>query len=393
LECRREPAPDDREFLARFRDKAARERIPLSGSFELTWRCNLRCAHCYVRGSADGRTAPELGTARVLSLIDEVARAGCLNLLFTGGEPLLRDDFPEIHEHAASRGILTTVFTNGTLIAEGIADRLAEVPPQAVEITILGAGASTHDHLTGVAGSFDRAFRGIRLLRDRGVRVNLKTVLMTPNRRELGAMRRLALDLGVPFRFDAELFPRLSDGDPAPLALRVPPEEAVREEMAEAARLAQWRAYHEDRKGLPDGGFVYGCGAGLTSFNLDPYGGLSPCLMTRHARFDVLERGFAACWSGDVAAFRARKAGKSSPCHACGIRTVCSACPAVSYLETGDEQGKSDYLCALAALRHGAVLGNAAHGDREGADDDTGEREAGGPAAPAALREASPQGH
>jgi len=212
------------------RDKILTERIPLTGSMELTWRCNLRCAHCYITASssygalAGGR--PELSTAEFCRVIDEVAAEGCLSLLLTGGEPLLRSDFLDIYRHAKRRGILLTLFTNGTLLNKKIVDELREWPPRRVEITLYGRTQETYERVTGVPGSHARCMAGIELLLEHQVPLQLKTMVMTLNRHELDAMKAFAAGLGLEFRYDALLNGCL-DGSDGPLKYRVPPEEVV----------------------------------------------------------------------------------------------------------------------------------------------------------------------
>src|SRR5712691_1939112 len=84
------------------------ERIPIEGTLETTFRCNLRCAHCYVNEPVGARAieARELPLERLLALVDEIADAGTLFLLITGGEVLVRPDFPRLYLHARSRGLL-----------------------------------------------------------------------------------------------------------------------------------------------------------------------------------------------------------------------------------------------------------------------------------------------
>ena len=100
-----------------------RRRIPIDGTIETTFRCNLTCAHCYVNKPADSREthARELPLPRLLRLIDEITEAGTLFLLLSGGEPLLRHDFPELYRYAVRRGLLISLFTNATLVTDDIA--------------------------------------------------------------------------------------------------------------------------------------------------------------------------------------------------------------------------------------------------------------------------------
>ena len=216
MECAHIPWPSNEEFLRGLSRRAAAERVPLSGSLALTHRCNLRCVHCYLSGAPAPRA--ELTADQWRHVLDEVAEAGCLTLLVTGGEPLLRSDFGEIYRHARSNGLLVTVFTNGTLVSDEVIDLFAEYAPRAVELTLYGATAGTYERITGVPGSYDRCRAGMERLLRAGINVRAKTVLMTLNAHEFSDIEQLALDWGVRFRFDAAIFPRLN-GDRAPLAL------------------------------------------------------------------------------------------------------------------------------------------------------------------------------
>ena len=148
----------------------------------------------------------------------------------------MRDDFPEIYRHAKENGLLVTLFTNGTIVTEKIVELFCELPPVEVEISIYGATAEVYESITRVPGSYEKCMRGIRGLLDRGIRVNLKTILMTINRHEFSAMENMARELGVRFRFDAAISPCI-DGDKTPLSLRVPPEEAIEKEMSDPAKV------------------------------------------------------------------------------------------------------------------------------------------------------------
>ena len=120
MECTDTTYPDLTRYLLDFNAKSARLRIPLSGTLDLTHRCNLRCVHCYVGDSHHVERSAEMDTGKIFSLLDEICEAGCLYLLITGGDPLLRGDFPAIYRYARSKGLLITVFTNGTLISDEV---------------------------------------------------------------------------------------------------------------------------------------------------------------------------------------------------------------------------------------------------------------------------------
>ena len=229
---------NDARWTVDFRARAAQARTPIAATLELTRRCTLRCVHCYLGDQAEQRRLRdrELDAAAVKSAISEWVEAGCLYLTITGGEPMLRPDFPDIYRHAREAGLVVTVFTSGTLVTAEIAALFRKFPPRKVEISLYGATAETHDGITGVAGSHARAWEGIRRLQADGIRVALKTILMTANRHEFEALERQAKAAGAEFRHDAALLPCLHGGSRAPLALRVAPEEAVRADLAAPER-------------------------------------------------------------------------------------------------------------------------------------------------------------
>ena len=138
--------------------RAAANLVPLQACLELTYRCNIRCEHCYIpHRSGEG----ELSTDEWKRVIEQVTEAGCLFLLISGGEPFLRRDALEIYLHAKRNGLLVTLFTNGTMITPRIAEVLAEYPPFAVEVSVYGATRETYRSVTRVAGAYDQDPLGV----------------------------------------------------------------------------------------------------------------------------------------------------------------------------------------------------------------------------------------
>ena len=122
------------------------KRIPISGSIDVTQRCNNQCLHCYNNLSAGDQKASEVELTfdEYRRIIDEIVDAGCLWLLFTGGEIFLRKDFLDIYTYAKRKGLLITLFTNGTLITADIADYLAQLAPFSIEVTLYGRTKDTY---------------------------------------------------------------------------------------------------------------------------------------------------------------------------------------------------------------------------------------------------------
>ena len=174
--------------------------VPVHVQIEVTWRCNWRCVHCY----QDDHVAQRLDLARLRALFGEMAAAGTMHVIVTGGEPLARRDIFEILEAIRARGMGITLYTNGHLINANIAERLSAYVGS-TEISVLAGEELVHDALTRVAGSFQRVMTAITELRRRNVGVIVKTPLMKP---ALGTMRALeqTMDaLGVEWHVDPEI--------------------------------------------------------------------------------------------------------------------------------------------------------------------------------------------
>jgi radical SAM protein with 4Fe4S-binding SPASM domain len=324
--------------------------IPLTGSVELTRRCNLGCRHCYMSGLP---VSGELSTAEWCELLDQVVETGCLELLLTGGEPLVREDFGEIYRHAHGSGLLPTVLTNATLLTPRLADMLADHPPALVDVSLYGADDATARALTGRQGVVTACLRGVRLLLDRGVRVALKTVLTTLNRDDMAAMTATASDLGVPFRFDPFLFPDLR-GSRKPVDLRVPPAD-VAKWRAESARRPPADGRHAGAIGSVANplaeGKLFRCHVGYHVFHIEADGRLTPCLLLRRPWRDLRRERFAAAWQSLAAECRGRVRSKAFRCVTCPELSTCPWCPARAALENNDPESPIGYLCELTAGR------------------------------------------
>jgi radical SAM protein with 4Fe4S-binding SPASM domain len=331
-------------------------RVPVNGTIELTDRCPLNCAHCYNNLPMDDAIARrrELTTEQHYRLLDELAELGCLWLLFTGGEIFARRDFLDLYTYAKKKGFLVTLFTNGTMITEAIADYLAEWRPFGIEITLYGATRETYETLTRIPGSYDRCMRGIRLLLERKLPLKLKTVAVTINKHEVGAMRKIAEDLGVEFKFDAMMNPRI-DCSASPLAVRLAPHDVVQLDLDDPKKVADWRRMATDFAPPPveEGGAaqVYDCGGGVNSFAIDPYGDLSICVLSHVDRYNVRDGSMEDGWSHFLSNVRQKPATRPTKCTSCALRSLCGMCAANGELENGDPEAPVDWLCHVAHLR------------------------------------------
>ena len=349
-----------------------RQRIPISGSIEVTRRCNNQCIHCYNNLPAGDRKArdEELTTDEYCRILDEIVEAGCLWLLFTGGEIFIRQDFLKIYTYARQKGLLITLFTNGTLITTEIADQLAQHPPFSIEITIYGYTKDTFESITKIPGSYDHCINGIHLLMDRELPLKLKTMALTCNKLEIEALKRFVEeDFGLEFKFDAMINPR-RDCSQTPLDVRLTPAEVVELDLKYPDRVDEWKCFaarlNHAAIDLDSAENLYACGAGQNSFAVDPYGRLNLCVLSATDSYDLRQGCFKEGWEEHLAAVRRKKASQITKCTTCRLKSMCGICPANSVLECMDAEEPVDFLCQVAHLRAYALdLPIAPHGDCE----------------------------
>ena len=359
-------------FSADLHERQAGQRAPLQVSIEVTRRCPLECHHCYNNlpmGDQDARSR-EMSTEEHFRMLDELVEMGCFWLLYTGGEIFARKDFLEIYTYAKKKGFLITLFTNGTLITEKIADYLVEWPPFAIEITLYGRTKETYEALTAVPGSYDRCLRGIGLLRDRGLPLKLKTVATSINKHEVSAMRRFAEEeIGVEFKMDGQINPRI-DCSQSPLAVRLTPEEVVALDLSAPSGVSEYRrlAKHdlENPPNLAQNDTVYFCGGGMNALSINAYGEMGICLISQQETFSVRELGIEQVWENSLLRLRSRKRTRITKCVECRIQSLCGMCPANGELENGDRETPVEFLCNVAHLRAAAIGAEIlAHGECE----------------------------
>ncbi len=258
----------------------APERYPLFCQWEITCRCNLHCVMCYTDCfNRPDKIRTELATTEIIRIMDELAEAGCAELCLTGGEPLARSDFFHIYEHAKTNGFLVTIFTNGTLITEEIADRLATMPPYRIEISLHGMREDTFERITQGKGSFSRCLQAIRLLLERRLPLVLKTTAMTLNRDEILEIKRFVRSLGpVGYKLGERM--RLTlEGSEAPGRFALTDEELADIERQNAELWTE--ACRESAEAKPV------CQSGKRSFHIDAYGQLQLCSGNRTHSYDL----------------------------------------------------------------------------------------------------------
>lgn len=163
--------------------------------WNITQRCNLKCKHCYAAGMAD--VSQELTHEEALRAIDGFAAFGCPVLLFSGGEPFIREDILELATYARQKGLRVVFSTNGTCITEEIAKKIAAIGVSYVGISIDGV-RETHDAFRGVPGAYERSLAAIRYCREAGVKVGLRVTLTRANVKEIPSIFQLMREENIP---------------------------------------------------------------------------------------------------------------------------------------------------------------------------------------------------
>jgi len=305
--------------------------VPYAVEIEVTALCNVDCRHCYhVR--CDG---PEMTAGEIMRLMDDLAALGTFELTISGGEPLLRPDLTGILEHAVNTaGFSVKLFSNLTLLDERTADVLARLPLNMVETTLLGATNTVHDAVTGCTGSFDATISGIRMLRDRGVRVGAKTVVMRGNENDIDSMYALAADLAIPFRHDDCLFPE-SGGGRSPFGLQIADDEI--------------RRIRRRYEGTESNGPAGVCNAARSVMHIGPDGLVYPCGAFPSAAGSARERPVGEIWRDSPLFKRVRALTMDdyAVCAGCRYFLRCRGCVAMGM---GIAKGRL-YPCAIARKR------------------------------------------
>lgn len=346
------------EFSNRINEITASQRIPINGSIEVTARCNLKCVHCYINLPANDIEAKnrELTYKEICNILDQIVDEGCLWLLFTGGEPFLRPDFLDIYTYAKKKGMLVTLFTNGTLLTPYIADYLLEWPPHSIEITLYGLTQETYEKVTGINGSHKRCMYVIELLLRRKLPLKLKTMVMTINKHEIWDMKKFADEHSIDFRFDP-LLNLCLNGDRRPADFRISPEEVVALDFADEKRtkkLYEFCSEFINKNYRSD--FLYECGGGRNSFHIDSFGYMSLCMMSRRPNFDLHKNKFRVAWNEFMPRLLNQKWSFNDQCKYCTLLPLCGQCPGWAQIENGDSETKVEYLCKIANKRAEALI-------------------------------------
>lgn len=347
---------------------AAQKRIPLSGVFEITARCNLSCHMCYIRhdGTKEVLKA-EKSTREWIDMGAQAAKAGTLFLLITGGEPLIRKDFREIYEALNKMGFHLILFTNATLIDEDFIKWISPIRPNKVGVTLYGASPETYQKVTGNAEGFYKTLNGLDLLLQEGITVELRNALTQGNVHEMDKIDEIAESRGFHLKHSYTLFKPVRGGKSGAEKVRLSPQQ-IKEislkklniepetqypyDISHDAIDNEPKTYHDhDNTNAKHKNYeAMNCMAGKSSYLISWDGKMAPCGLMQEPYTKPFSLGFQNAWEKLVGKIPAVEAPEE--CNNCKYWPYCTVCPAKLQAETGSFKKLSPYICEMAKMKN-----------------------------------------
>jgi MoaA/NifB/PqqE/SkfB family radical SAM enzyme len=340
----------------------AMPRLPLKATLDLTYRCNNNCRHCWLRIRPDSRERQrELDRDEIKDLVGEARAMGCRQWSLSGGEPMLRPDFPDVFDYITRKAAGYTINTNGTLITPYIARLMRRKGSKLV--ALYGATAGVHDHVTRNPGSFEATMRGFAHLKEAGAGFVVQLIPMRDNYHQWGEMVELAQSLSRHWRCGAPWLYLSACGDPLRNQeirhQRLDPREVVDldkpapSDPGSESRDGQTQDEHTCRRVEGEDRLFSACIAARRDFHVDPYGGMTFCgfIQDPALRYDLRQGSFREAWETFIPSLADKVRGGDEyfeNCAACELRSDCRWCPVYGYLEHGRFSAPVEYLCGVA---------------------------------------------
>ncbi|MEN8127191.1 MAG: radical SAM protein [Planctomycetota bacterium] len=319
--------------------------------WESTIQCNLSCAHCR-RVEDDDTVGSDLSTAQAKGLFDQLAQLGRNQdflpiLVFSGGEPLCRDDIFELIDYAVEQKLKCALATNGTLIDPAIAQKIKTAAVERVSVSLDGATAEVHNKLRKQDGSFEAALDGIRCLNDCGVPFQINMTLTRHNAHQLDDIFILAEKLGAVAVHLFMLVPVGCGEEFAPEDMLSPDEtEGLMRQVAQKEHGGHMEIKvtcgpHYERvireQDIGQRRMSKGCLAGSGVIFVGHSGEVFPCGYLPVNCGNILKAPLEQIWTASPDLARMRDADQlKGKCGVCGYRTVCGGCRARAFAATDD---------------------------------------------------------
>jgi len=319
---------DDLEITAPF---SARPTAPYRMDLALTYRCNDDCAHCY---NARPRDFPEISTNQWKRIIDRLWDLGIPHIVFTGGEPTLRDDLPELIAYAEDKGQITGLNTNARRLSHPrFVKKLVEAGLDHVQITVESHDPQIHDHMVRKKGAWKQTIAGLRNVLDTPLYVMTNTTMLKENSPHLSQTLDFLADLGVPtIGLNALIYSGrgLSVGSGLQETELPPLLDLARSKTQARDQRLIWytptQYCHFDPMQLELG--VKGCTAALYNMCIEPDGGVLPCQSYYQPLGNILTDEWESIWYHELATDLRERNYIPKTCEGCGLISECGGgCP------------------------------------------------------------------
>ncbi|MEY8000048.1 putative heme d1 biosynthesis radical SAM protein NirJ2 [Clostridium sp. Mt-5] len=322
-------------------------------SWNTTNRCNLKCKHCYRDSGKEINN--ELTTKEAKTLIDQIVKTGFKIMIFSGGEPLMRDDIFELISYASQVGLRSVLGTNGTLISEKIAEKLKKSGIAGVGISLDSLDSKKHDIFRGYDGAFRDTINAMKNCREAGIRFQVHTTVMEWNKEELITITDSAIAMGAAAHHIFFLIP-------TGRAKNIEDEVLKSEEYEKllTAIMKKQQEVHIELKptcapqfvpiakslGI-DIRFKRGCIAGINYCVINPKGDVQACAYLSQSAGNIRKTTFDEIWRNSVLFNNLRTQNYKGSCGSCKYKDTCGGCRArAAYYSKGNYM-ESDKLCTF----------------------------------------------
>jgi radical SAM protein with 4Fe4S-binding SPASM domain len=338
-------------FSQKIYDRSTQSHQVVKAQLELTYRCNLRCRHCYTDPYNTTQYFPrELTVDELYRLFDELQDLGVIWLNLSGGDIFMHPHFSEIYERAHRLGFLLQLYTNGTLFTRGVIQRLQAMPPFTIDISCHTVNEARFDWFTQVPGSYRAFLRGMVLLQESGLPFTLKTKLMNWNKDELNDLRIFTESFGQSFEYTTSLSPRL-DGDCSSLTYRISAEDLRAIGQSERDAEQDEPCGSESLVGRPEHDRLFRCGCGTNTIHINAWGELSTCTFQYETRVSLRQVSLREAVAQVFTDVRSLHYQHNTPCRSCTLHRFCDKQPTQARWEVGSPDAPIPYACDVAHTR------------------------------------------
>lgn len=269
--------------MSSFNNYCKDKRIPIIGNYELTRKCPFNCVICY----NERKSKRELTTEEICGILEQLADQGCLHINFTGGDPLIRDDFSAIYQYAVSLGLIPSIESELAYLPLTVKEALRTYTPHEVNVSLYAIDDDVFQKVTRTSMSAKIVLNNILTLRELGIRFRVRTPVTKINIGQAGKIARFCRELGIEYSASTKIFWNQS-GDRTD-ALRCTPD-CVKENSDGDPIYDYLYSITKDLWSNPI--IKHSCDTGITDFNISAYGEINFCITFWKPEYNLLEGSF-----------------------------------------------------------------------------------------------------